>query len=55
MKKVKVAIFLVLPTDFSYQARKNFGQKNAENLYNALIFFSNFSDFKDENLSSNFS
>jgi hypothetical protein len=54
MKKIKVAIFLFLPTDLKIKNIKNFGRKMRKNFLNVLIF-SNFYDFKDGNSNSNLS
>jgi hypothetical protein len=45
MKKVKLAIFLLLFTDSKKQSEKIL-DKNAENFHNALIFFQNFTNSK---------
>jgi len=55
MKKVKVDIFLVFTHRFQLLKQKQLWTKNAENFHNALIFLSNFYDFKDENPNSNLS
>ena len=47
MKKVKVAIFLILFTDLKKKLEKIL-DKNAENFHNALIFFENFTNSKNK-------
>ena len=49
MKKVKVAIFLAFIHRFQKNNHKKFWTKNAENFYNALIFFENFTISKMTN------